>query len=64
MINQESDPQLLRTKRNLEKIKSSGLITQEDGTLRFHTRLCLSKNEKLRGKKSLRALTTPNIQCI
>jgi len=39
-MDQESDPQLQRIKKNLEIGKSPGFVVYEDGTLRFQNRLC------------------------
>jgi len=47
-VNQESDLEFQRIKQNLEKGNSPGFVVHEDGTLRFHNRLCVRRNEELR----------------
>ena len=42
-LNQESDPELQRIKKNLEKGKPPGFVLHEDGTLSFQNRLCVPK---------------------
>ena len=49
-VNQESDPELQRIKKDLERGKSHGFVVHEDGTPRFQNRLCVPRNEEFRKK--------------
>ena len=48
-MNQEDDPELQRIKQNFKR-GSPRFVIDEDGILRFHIHLCVSKNVEL-GKK-------------
>ena len=47
---QEEDVKLQRVKQNLERGKFPGSVVDEDGTLRFHNRLCVPDHSELKEK--------------